>query len=349
MPDREEAARGVAKPVTVLATVAAIALGLWLLGSILDVLLLCFSGVLLGLFFHGAGRWIARRTGLPRPVAVGAFCVVLVGAAGVTAWLAAPSISSQLDELMTTLPRALDKAAEPLQRFSWARAVLERARHADGALARRETWSQAGGAISAALGGFGSLVVILFVGLFTAFDPDLYRRGFLRLMPTGRRARAGEILSLMAHTLQMWMVGKMASMALVGIATWVGLALLGIPLAVVLSLLAAVLTFIPNLGPILSVIPAILLALLQGSTTALWVAGLYVGIQTVESYVLTPLLQKKLVSLPPAVTLIAQVIMGTLAGGLGVIVATPLTAAGLVLIKEAYVRDVLGDDGRPDR
>jgi predicted PurR-regulated permease PerM len=208
---------------------------------------------------------------------------------------------------------------------------------------------RAGGASSTALGGFGSLVVILFVGLFAAFEPALYRRGLLRLLPPGRRARAGEILSLMAHTLRMWMLGKMASMALVGIATWVGLALLGIPLAVVLSLLAAVLAFIPNLGPILSVIPAILLALLQGSTTALWVAGLYVGIQAVESYILTPLLQKNLVSLPPAVTLIAQVIMGTLAGGLGVIVATPLTAAALVLIKEAYVRDLLGDDDPPDR
>jgi len=348
MPDNsEEAARGVARSVTVLAAAAAVALVLWVVGSILDVLLLCFSGVLLGLFLHGAGTWLTRRTGLSRPVAVGAFCVLLIGTSGVMAWLAAPSVASQLDELTTTLPRALDNAAEPLKRFSWVDAAMKRSRDGDDLLARRETWSQAGGAVSTALGGFGSLIIFLFVGLFTAFDPDLYRRGFLRLIPSKRRPRVSEILSLIAHTLQMWMVGKLASMVLVGVATWVGLALLGIPLAMVLSLVAATLTFIPNFGPILSAIPAILLALLQGPTTALWVAGLYIAIQTVESYILTPLMQKKLVSLPPAVTIIAQVLMGTLAGGLGVVVATPLTAAALVLIKEAYVKDLLADAGRP--
>jgi predicted PurR-regulated permease PerM len=346
MPDsRDEAMRAIVRSAAVLASVAAIALGLWVLGSTLDVLLLCFAGVLLGLFLHGAGTWLARRTGLSRPVAVGAFCVLLIGAAGVMAWLAAPSVARQLDELTTTLPRALDNAAEPLKSFSWVDAVMKRARDADDVLARRETWSQAGGAVSTALGGFGSLFIFLFVGLFTAFDPDLYRRGFLRLIPSRRRPRVGEILSLIADTLQMWMVGKLASMALVGIATWVGLALLGIPLAMVLSLIAAILTFIPNLGPILSAMPAILLALLQGPTTALWVAGLYVGIQTVESYILTPIMQKKLVSLPPAVTIMAQVLMGTLAGGLGVVVATPLTAAALVLINEVYVKDLLAGDG----
>jgi predicted PurR-regulated permease PerM len=192
--------------------------------------------------------------------------------------------------------------------------------------------------ISKTLGSFGSAFVFVFVGLFTALDPDLYQRGILQLIPRARRARAREILGLIAHALQMWMVGKLASMAVVGIATWVGLALLKIPLALVLALLAAALTFVPNFGPVLSAVPAILLALLQGPTTALAVAGLYVGIQTVESYVLTPLVQKKTAALPPALTIAAQLLMSTLAGGLGLIVATPLTAAALVLVTEAYVR-----------
>ena len=335
-----------ARSVGVLAAVATIGLVLWVLGSILAVLLLCFAGVLLGLFLHGTGAWLARKSGLPTPAMVGAFCVLLLGLAAVTVWLAAPSVATQIDELTTTLPRAFDKATEPLERHSWGRSLLDRARHADEIVARGEAWSQAGGAIFATLGGLGSLVVVVFIGLFTGFNLGLYRRGFLRLVPTRRRSRVGDILSLIAHTLRMWMVGKLASMAVVGLGTWVGLALFEVPMALVLALLAAVLTFVPNFGPVLSAIPAILLAFLQGPTQALWVAALYVGIQTVESYVLTPLLQKKLIALPPALTIVAQVVMGTLAGGLGVIVATPLTAAALVLVKEAYVRDLLGRDDR---
>lgn len=327
-----------------LAAVAAIALGLWVIGSIIDVLLLFFAGILLGLFLHGSGAWLARRTGLPRRVMVGAFCIGAVGLVAVVTWLAAPSVATQVDELTTTLPRALDRATQPLERHAWGRSILERARNVDDLLGRTEALSQAGGVISTTLGSVGSLFVFVFVGLFTAFDPDSYRRGILRLVPRSRRARVGEILSLTAHTLQMWMVGKLASMAVVAIATWVGLALLEIPLALVLALLAALLTFIPNFGPVLSAVPAILLALEQGPTTALSVAALYIGIQTVESYVLTPLVQKKTAALPPALTIAAQVVMGTLAGGLGLVVATPLTAAALVLVKEAYVRDHLGDD-----
>lgn len=338
----------IASSVAALAAVVTIALGMWVLGSILDVLLLCFAGVLFGLFLHGPGAWMARISGLPTRAMVGTFCVLLLGLAALTAWLAAPSVATQIDELTTTLPRAFDKATEPLERHSWGRALLSRARHADEIVARDETWSQAGGAISSMLGSLGSFVVVVFVGLFTGFNPGLYRRGFLRLVPTGRGSRVGDILSLTAHTLRMWMVGKLTSMAVVGLGTWAGLALLEVPMALVLALLAAVLTFIPNFGPVLSAIPAILLAFLQGPTQALWVAGLYIGIQTVESYVLTPLMQKRLIALPPALTIVAQVVMGTLAGGLGIIIATPLTAAALVLVKEGYLKDFLGQNDRPE-
>jgi predicted PurR-regulated permease PerM len=333
-----------ARSIAVLAAVAAIALGLWVLGAVVHVLLLVFAGALLGLFLHGAGAWLARKSGLPTPAMVGTFCFVLVGLVAVIAWLAAPSVATQVDELTTALPRAFEAATAPIERHAWGRSLLERARQFDDVLARRETWSRAGGLLFSTLGSAGSLFVLVFIGLFTAFDPDSYRNGMLRMLPRSRRARAREISSMIAHTLQLWMVGKLVSMTVVGVSTWVGLTLLEIPLALVLALLAAVLTFIPNFGPVLSAVPAILLALLQGPMTAASVAGLYVAIQTVESYVLTPLLQKKIIALPPALAIAAQVVMGTLAGGLGLVVATPLTAGALVLVKEAYVRDRLGED-----
>ena len=137
-------------------------------------------------------------------------------------------------------------------------------------------------------------------------------------------------------------------MIIIGVLTAVGLWLLGVPLALTLGLLAALLTFIPNIGPILAVVPAALLALLQSPTRALYVVLLYLGIQTVESYLLTPLMQKRTVSLPPALTIFAQVLMGILVGRIGLVLATPLTAALFVLVKMLYVEDILGDSIETD-
>lgn len=344
MQEETEAPRPVTSRATVvLATVATIALLIWLLSGVLDVLLLCFAGVLLGLFLNGVGSWLARRSGLPTGPLVITFALALVAMASVTTWLAAPTVASQVDDLTATLPRAIQEAVKPLEGVGWGRSVIERVRDPFDFISDGAIWSQAGGVISTTLGGFGAALVVLSIGLFTGYDPHLYRRGILRLFPRKRRARLDEVLLTTAHTLQMWLVGKLISMSVVGVGTWLGLAILGIPLALLLTLVAALLTFIPNFGPVLSAIPAILLGMLQGPTQALWVAGLYIGLQTVESFIFSPLLQKKMVKLPPALTIVAQVAMGALAGGVGVIVATPLTAAGLVLVKELYVKDVLGD------
>jgi predicted PurR-regulated permease PerM len=132
-------------------------------------------------------------------------------------------------------------------------------------------------------------------------------------------------------------------MSLVGILTALGLWLLGVPLALILGLIAALLEFVPYIGTILSAVPAILLALLQGPMQALWVVLLYFVIQSIESYLLTPLVQQRVVSLPPALVLAAQVLMGVLFGAWGIILATPLTAALLVLVQMLYIEDILGD------
>jgi predicted PurR-regulated permease PerM len=309
----------------------------------LDVLLLAFAGLLLALFLHGAGSWIAKRLHVPERLGVAAVCLGLVGVAAGVMWAAAPAVATQIDELSRSMPKALERGVAALDGYDWARPVIERARHMDELLARKDTLRGAGTVVSSTFGAVGSLVVFLFIGLFVAFEPGVYRKGFLRLLPTARRERADEIMAETAEKLRMWMAGKILSMLIVGLATWGGLALLGVPLGLTLALLAALLTFVPNFGPVLSAIPAILLGLLDGPSKALYVGLLYVGVQFVESYILTPIVQKKTVSLPPALTIIAQVVMGTLAGGLGVLVASPLTAAALVIVKRVYVEDVLGD------
>lgn len=337
---------GAARALRWLATVSTVALALWMIGRVLEILLLCFLGILFGLFVRGAGAWLATRMKLPTKPVVATFLLSLTIATTLTVWLSAPIVATQVDDLASTLPRAIDEATRPLTQVAWGRSLLDKAHDPQTFIGGREAWAQAGGMVSWTLGGLGSILVVLFVGLFTAFDPHLYVRGVIRLLPRERRARVKEVLYATGDTLQLWIVGKLLSMAVIGVGTWVGLAMLDIPLAFILALLAALLTFIPNFGPVLSAAPAILLALLQGPELALWVSGLYAGLQTVESFVFTPLVQKKMVALPPALTILVQVVMGALAGGIGVMVATPLTAATLVIVRELYVEDVL-ENGLP--
>jgi predicted PurR-regulated permease PerM len=320
--------------------VGAIALLAWLLGPLVHVLLLTFAGVLLGLFVHGIGAWMAAHTPLGVTAATAVVCVALAGGSAATMALAAPSVSAQIDELSETLPRAAAELGDELDEHAWGRALTRRIGDLDDDRASREVLSRAGGALSSTLGMAGNLMLFVFVGLFVAFDPGTYRRGILRLVRSGRRPRAGAVLDDVRDTLRMWMVGKIFSMLVVGVLTYVGLALLDVPLALTLTILAALLTFIPNFGPVLAAVPAILLGLVESPATAAWVVALYIGVQTVESYHITPLVQKKTVSLPPALTIVGQLVLGTLAGGLGLIVATPLTAAALVLVKRLYVEEI---------
>jgi predicted PurR-regulated permease PerM len=326
-----------------IAAVAVIGLLLWMLRAVFDVVALVFAGMLLAVFLRGIGDWLSRHTplssGWALAVTVAALAAVL--AAGV--WLIAPSLAAQVDELAQRLPQAARRAAEHAGRYAWGRELAERLSDVQVVPQARQALLGATRLLSTTLGALAGAVVVLFVGLFLAAEPAAYRKGLLRLVPVARRARASAVLDDMGHILRRWLLGRLLSMAIVGIMTWIGLALLGIRLALSLAILAAMLTFVPYIGPVLSAVPAALLGLLQGPAMAGYVIALYLGIQLVESYLLTPLIQRSAVSLPPALTLATQVLLGTLTGGLGVILATPILAALVVLAKRVYVEGVLGD------
>jgi predicted PurR-regulated permease PerM len=139
------------------------------------------------------------------------------------------------------------------------------------------------------------------------------------------------------------------TMVVIGTLTGVGMWILGVPLALLLGVLAALLNFIPTFGPLLAFIPAALLSLTQGPSTFLYVCGLWLVAQNLEGHVLTPLIQRRTVELPPILTIVAQVIFATLFGVIGVVVAAPLTAVILVIVKMLYVQDVLGNPVRVPR
>jgi predicted PurR-regulated permease PerM len=187
----------------------------------------------------------------------------------------------------------------------------------------------------------GGSVVVLFLGLYFAAEPRLYLKGMLKLVPKSAEQRGGEVLCRTGEQLRHWLFGKLSLMAFVGISTSIGLWWLNMPLILSLATLAALLDFIPNIGPIISAVPALLIAFTKGPVTALEILVLYVAVQVIESYILQPLVQKRAVSLPPSVTLLSQVLVGSLFGSLGLILATPLTVAGLTMLNMLYVEDIL--------
>ena len=321
---------------------AFVALMAFLIVTASEVLLVVFGGILLAILFHGVGRWIHRQTGMNETVALAVALLLPLLAMVLGGWLIAPDIGDQASKLADRLPRAVERLQEQLLQYPWVSRFWESTRQLrelipDGA----STAQYMAGFFSSTLGALGNLLFALVVGLFLSFSPGLYLNGLLQLVPTARQARAREVLGATAATLRNWLIAKLAAMAVIGILTTAGLAVLGIDLALVLGVIAALLSFIPNFGPILSVIPAALIALVAGPDKALHVLALYAAIQAVESYALTPFLQKRLVEMPPALLLTMQVLFGVLAGVLGVIFATPLTAAAMVMIKKWYVEDLL--------
>lgn len=324
-----------------LAGLGVLALLAWLLGPIIDVLLLVFAGLLAGLFVSAISQFIAERMRVAYRLALGLFCLALLALGVGAIALAAPEVGRQLDALGQTLPRALAEVTSRLEGYEWGRTLLDRARDLDTTVRDGESLERAGGFLSSTLGAFASALVFLFVGLFVAFEPDTYRDGLVRLCPPSRRPRFRAVLGKAAQALRLWMLGKLAAMIAVGVLTWLGLFALDIPLSLTLALLAALLTFVPNFGPVLSAVPAVLLGFLEGPATAAYVVALYIAVQTVESYVLTPLIQRKTLSLPPALTLVAQVMLGTLVGAIGLAVATPLMVVLIVFVTCLYVDDVL--------
>ena len=187
--------------------------------------------------------------------------------------------------------------------------------------------------------------VIIFLALFLALQPKVYRAGLVMLVPKAGRARAHEVLDKISDTLVKWVLGRLVSMVFVGVLTWLGLTLLGMPLGAVLGLFAGLVTFIPNIGPVVSMVPAVLLAFVYGGPPqALYVVLLYLGVQTLESAAVSPVVQQRLIQMPPALILIGQLIIGAFTGLLVLTLATPIIAIIIVLVKMLYVQDVLGDE-----
>ena len=309
-----------------------IGLLIWLLS---DIVLLIFLAVLLAAMLDGMASWLHRRTRLPRRVALAVVTVLLLALAGGVAYWAGPRFVNEGQQLWSQFSGEIGALR---QRFGTGAAG-----HLLGLSPAGGVLGSARGVLSSTLGVLGSAFVVLVAAIYFAISPAYYRDGVVRLFPIRRRARAQSIMDDIGHTLRWWLLGQTVDMLVVGVLSGIGLVLIGIPLALALAVIAALLTFVPYFGPIVSGIPAVLVALTIGWRKALWVAGLYLLCHGVEGYLVAPYVQRRTVALPPALTVLSMAIFGAIYGVLGIIIATPLMATLLVVVREAYVHDVLGD------
>jgi predicted PurR-regulated permease PerM len=309
-----------------------------------DALLLVFACILCAVLLYELSGMLARRTGLRRPFALALVVLLLFTAIGLGGWAMAPQIAEQAGKLAETVPTSIKQLQDVVNDYPLLKKVLAGLPAPEQIVKQMSSLvPNAGLFFGGVLGAIGNVVIILFVGIYFAASPHLYTSGVIKLIPQSKRGRARQVLNKIGHTLAQWLLGKSVSMLIVGTATSIGLSLLGVPLALILGIIAGLLDFVPYLGPIMAGVPAVLIAFSISPDLALYTVLLFTGVQLVEGYVLQPLIESRAVDLPPALTIVMQLVFGTLFGFAGVALATPLAAALKVLVQMLYVEDVLGD------
>jgi predicted PurR-regulated permease PerM len=328
-----------------------IVIGIWALANLVwlarDILFIAFFALLVASFLSIFVEPLHDR-GISRAVAAPALLILLTALfAGLFA-VAWPTLREQFDLIHEQLPPAMANVQSWFEGrvASVAGTLGENEVEVQQQLRTRmrtEVSGLIGGAmplLNTAAGAISGLFLVLFAGMFIAISPRTYMRGLIVLVPRSRRRRAGDVLPRAGTAMVQWMKGTALAMLFVGGIATLGLWLIGIPAALALGIIAGLLEFIPYIGPALSFIPAIVIALTITPEKALWVIGLYVVVQSLESSVVTPLLMKQMVKLPPALTLLFQTMMAALFGFLGLLLAVPILATSKVLVEELYVEGV---------
>jgi predicted PurR-regulated permease PerM len=301
-----------------------------------NVLLMVLAGTLIAVYFHGLGDMIERRTKWKRSICMmisvaGSFIILAV-----LFWFMGTKIANQVSVLSDTLPNTIRTAKEKMAETDIGNKILTNLSDDNS----DQLFTTARQFFSTSFGVMGDLYIILFLAIFFTTNPDLYKNGIISLIPEEKKELGRHVINRISLSLKGWLKGMMLSMVLVFILLTVGLGIMSIPVALVLALLTGLLKLIPNFGSLAAMIPGVLLALTISTNTAIIVALMYIVTQTIVSYVVTPLIQKKMIDLPPALTILAQVLMGTLSGVLGVILAVPLLAILMILVVELYLKKI---------
>lgn len=314
---------------------ALITILLLLIKATFSVLLLILAAIIIATFFRSISGLLHRKTGWDNKICLTISVVGTFVLLALFFWLMGAKVQEQAVKLSEILPSTIQNAKSQINQSPVGQKILQQA-------SSPETMEKAKGLLStifsSTFGILGDIYVILFIGIFFTVSPFQYRSGIVKLVPEAGKNKATDVLNKVGANLEKWLKGKLFAMLVVAALTGIGLAIIGVPMWLVLALIAGLLNFIPNFGPLIAMVPAVLIALMQGPATAGLVAGLYILVQVLESNFITPMVQKRLVQVPPALIIIAQVLIAPLTGVWGIILATPLLVIIMVLLKQLYIK-----------
>ena len=338
-----ERSRGfVGKVIVAVFVTILIVLGTWLLGYATGFFLALFGAVLVAVLLRTSTNFLRGKLHVSDRIGLMISVLAFLGIVAAIIALVIPTLADQADLIQERLPEASESLVSGIEQSAFGRVVLRRV---GGLMPDDEAMEElVSSFFTGTMSVFADILIIFVIGIFLAASPRLYVQGVVVLVAVDRRQRVEEVMHQVYSTLKSWLLGKFITMLFVGVIVGIGLAVLRVPAVFTLAFLAFLLDFIPNIGPIIAAAPAILLAFMESPLTALFVAILYLVVQQVESLVLTPYVFKRAVSLSPVVTLASIILLGVLAGPMGVIMATPLVAALQVVIKELYINDHLERD-----
>jgi len=316
--------------------VAAVVIGAIVLTAyVFRWILLLLAGILLAILFRTAADWLSRHTKLSVRWAI---AIVLIGVAVLVVgifWEFGSRIAGQADQLMSTLSQALGSLQQSAQRYPNLHRIVSGSK-LDLA---QPTETLIRGAIKVA----AAVVLVAFVGAYVCIDPDTYIRGLLRFSSEERRPEIRMLLDDSVSALKAWISGQLIAMAVVGTITAIGLLVLGLPMAVPLAVIATLFTFVPYIGAISSAIPALLIAFSVSTHAALYVAIVFLIAHGAEGYVVVPMVQHRLVYLPPALILANLFFMNLVVGIVGVAMGTPFLVIEMVIVERLYFHERWSD------
>ncbi len=320
-------------------TIVVIALAL-LLWELKYVVLLAFAAILVAVLLLSLTRIVRRFTKLGHRWALALASLFLVVVLGTIGWLAWPSFQDQLSGLVTRITVSINDLQTTFG-ITLPSTAQEIANAISGAI--DQVWAALAGIAGGIVNVLATLILVVFSGVYLAVSPDLYRRGLVLLFPRSWHPIIRHGLDETGRALGLWLQAQLLTMLAVGLLDGVGAAVLGLPAPLALGLIAALTEFVPIIGPFIGAAPAVLVALGMDGTTLIWTIVWYTAVQQIEANLITPVLQRRIVSIPPVVLLLSFVALGIVFGVIGVIVAAPLSIAIFVLVREFYVGELLSE------
>jgi predicted PurR-regulated permease PerM len=297
------------------------------------VLMLAFAGIVLAAAVRAGAAPLERRLRFGRTWAVLAVVLVVLAFVGGVIFFFGVQLAKQMQDLVEAVTDAWEKLRGWIEDKPFGATLLD---NADALQDPKAVASVAKGTVTV-FGGIADLALVIMLTIYLAADPTTYRNGALALLPPRLRGDVGEAFDACGDALRRWLLGQLVAMVCVGLCIAIGLALIGVPLAAALGLLSGLLEFVPYIGPILGIVPGVLVAFASGPQMALYALGVYVVVLFIEGNVIVPMVQKWALELPPALTLFAIVVAGVLFGILGLLFAVPLTIVVLILTQRLYV------------